>query len=1115
MNINNNSDLQENLNHTSSFIEKAENSWFSFFINNSKVAFLVSGVIFLWGGMAMLTIPKESAPKISYGIASISTFYDGASAVDMDKLITQEIENKIKDVNNINKITSSSRNSFSNITVEFESDTDMTKAMSDLRNKLDSAKSKLPTDAEDPTVTEIDSTLEPIFTVHLAGDLHPALLRDYAEKLKSYLESDPVVREVNISGGAEREIFVDTDPLKLAQYKISLSEIVSTIQRTHRDFPVGNFEIDNLEYSLRFQGQHKNTEDIKNIVVKVSTSNSNSTPIKIEDIAEVYESNEEIESLTSFTDLETEDKSRTPTITLNINKSSNTNIFKVDPLIRNKVLEYVKNNFGDSTNVYFTNEIVEQTRDSYDTVFSSGEGSIIIVFLLLAIFIGMKEALVTSFVIPLSFLVTIGTIKAMGETLNFMVNFSLILSLGILVDTSIVIVEGIYEGIKQGYTPKEAAIAAVQEFKAPLISGTLTTLAVFIPLLVLPGILGKYLSFIPISVSITLLASLLVSLLIIPAIASTILKAKSERKQSINSAFGRLCSTFYKKRSEIIERVQESYDNFTVKNLPSAKWRMITIYGTILLCILTFFLPVKFSMFPAEDFDYMWTSIKMPEGTTKEVTFESVLPAEKILLEIPEMRRFETNISNNSARISMELLKKDYRKNNGMRTSLEISEELRQKFKQFKNYEVNIEEAQSGPPGEHPVAFKIIAQDSEYLKDAQKVARDLQEILKTIPGTDDVKDDITNIPGEITYKVNHEEALRLWLDSSQIAFLTRTAIKGSDAITLTRDGREIDVKVRYKEGSIQNFDDIGNLQILNNKGELISLSQIVVREFNPAVNEIKRKDRKISVTISSELAKEGNALEITNAFKEKIKDYELPAGVEIEESGENAENAELFVALGTGFVMAVFLIFTILVIQFNSYSYPFIIVFTIVMSFLGVNIGLFVTGTPRSLAMIIGTISLAGIVVNDAIILVDRINYLREKYVNKPLEEIIAHAGATRLQPIVLTTLTTAAGVLPLVWVSTFWAGLSYTIIFGLMVASALTLVVTPCMYYEFTKHMYRIVYRMLLAICILIAVISLIKMNFIGIAVGIILFIIVRYFYLRCCVKMKVKENIVTYLKP
>ncbi len=444
--------------------------------------------------------------------------------------------------------------------------------------------------------------------------------------------------------------------------------------------------------------------------------------------------------------------------------------------------------------------------------------------------------------------------------------------------------------------------------------------------------------------------------------------------------------------------------------------------------------------------------IKLPEWTTSKETEQASFMVEEIIAKYPEVKSIETSISNNTANILISLLRKKDRENLWLQYSLTLVDSLRDDFKQFQNYDVLIQELEDGPPQESPVAFKIITEDASKLIEAQTIAKELKWILKTIPWTSDIKIDISNTPGEFTFKINRMEALRLGVNPDQISILVRTAIKGSDIATITRDGREIDINIRYNEEILKTFDDIKNIQIQNKNGEFISLNQVVDINFNQALSEIKRMNRKIAVTVSSQLTRDWNAMEITQAFYEKIKNYNFPEWIFIEDSWETSENMELIIAMGTGFAIAIFLMFCILVIQFNSFLLPFIILFTIIMSLLGVNIWLYLTGTPRSLAFMIGFISLAGIVVNDAIILVDRIKNLHKKYPKLPLHTIIAQAGWSRLQPIILTTLTTAAGVFPLIFVDVFWSGLSYTIIFWLSVASFLTLFVTPSMYYLLVK---------------------------------------------------------------
>jgi multidrug efflux pump subunit AcrB len=1050
--------------HKEEKLKAGYNSFFSFFIRNYRLAFLIVFGLIIWGVSGLLQVPKESSPKIDYGIVVISTFYDGASAVDMDSLVTQEIENKIKDISGLSKIKATSKNSLSSIVLEFEPDINMIKVMGDIRSKVDEAKIKLPQEAEDPNIQEISSANEsPFFNIHLSGHLHPVLLRDYAEKLKSYLEKDSNIASIDIEGGKEREIFVDLDPLKLAQYKISPLEINQAIKNTNKDFPIGDFKVGKLNYSLRFEGKHKQAEDIKNIVLRAEKN----SVIKIKDIAKVYELEEETNRTERFIDFKT--KETFNTVKLLVSRTTGKDIFTADPVIKTKTFAYAEKNFSPHLKINFTQEEFRHVKKSYNEVLSSGTFSIFIVFIILLFFLGTKEAFLASLVIPLSFLSTIAITQMRGDSLNFMVNFSMILSLGILVDTAIVIVEGIYDNLNLGYSSKESAILAIEEFKTPLISGMLTTLAVFLPLFYLPNILGKYLSFIPKSVSMTLSSSLLISLFLIPAIASVYLK---EKKRKINKfKLLEYLNKYHSFHNEIfLPKIKTWYKNTIKKFIYQEKNRLLAIYGVVIVFLLTLILPVKFILFPSDDIFFFFVNVRLPEGVEKEETLEKIKPIEKILLKYPEIENLETSVLNNEATITVNLLDKEERDEKGLRDSINLAEVVRQDLDIFKNFELSVKELKGGPPSGSPIGFRVIADDYSYLKIAKKVSEDLQIILNNIEGTSDVKDDLTNIPGEMTYIIDREEALRLGVDPSLIALNVRTAVSGIEASQITREGREIKITLRYLEDYLKNFNDIDKIQILNNKGQFINLKQVVKKDLNNALSEIKRYNQKIAFKVSSDITKTGNALEITKKTKEELKNYQMPEGISVEDAGENAENKDLFMALAFGAFMAVFLIFTILVVQFNSFSYPFIIIFTILMSLIGVNIGLFITGTPRSLAFIIGVISLGGIVVNDAIILVDKINNMRKyKKENKDLGDIIAQAGASRLQPIILTTLTTTAGVLPLIWVNNFWAGLANTIIFGLCVASSLTLFVTPLMYYQFNQDIFIVIKRLFLFLTVIV----------------------------------------------
>ena len=1073
-------------------LEKSKKSIFSYFINNSKIAFLLIFWLLIWGLVSWIVIPKESAPEIDYWLVVISTAYPWASAIDVDSLITQEIENKIKNVDWLTKYSSVSSNSVSVTTVEFAPEVNMVKAMWEVRSKIDEANSLLPDDAKDSNVIEINSN-ESILTIHLSWDVHPVLLKDYAHKLKSYLEMLASIQGVDISWWQEREIYVDLDPLSLSQYGLSPIDVVWIIRNSNQDNPIWDLTINNLNYDLRFKWKFENTEDIISIPIKTNKSFNWKSVIKLGDIWTVKEMPKENESIRSLT--LSGDKRRLNTISLSVKKTKKSDIFKVDPFVKEQVWKYVKENFGKNIRVDYVFERIEQVKKSFWDVTRSWAQSIIIVFLILALFIWLKESLIAWIVIPITFLTTILVLKmTWGNTLNFMTNFSMILSLGILVDTAIVIVEWIHEWIRHWFTPKEASLIALQEFKSPLISWTLTTLAVFIPLLSLPWILWKYLSYIPITVSITLVASLFISLFLVPAVAYKYFELKTFDKCSDKKNKGLYCIITEKYRNWFEKKqniVKAKYKNFLLNFLNLRKNRILLIYGIMFLFVLSMLIPSKFEMFPWDDFDFLSVSVTTPAWTDTKKTDELSKQIERIISAQVEVKTVSATIENQWSNIFVELFKKDDREDNKLRTNAQISEYLKDKFALISEYEVRVQEPKRGPPTSSPIAFKVIASDSSKIAEAKKVMVELKKILEDIDWTYWVKDDLTNTPWEIRYTIDKDKAMVLWINIGSIAPVVKSAVSWIESTKITRGARETKIIVRYDKDTIRDFEDIWNIQIPNMEWRNISLSQIVKEEITAWFTSIKRSDWEVSITISSDLDKGWNALEITNIFKEKIKDFAFPVWVSIKDAWENTENADLFVALWIWFVTAIFLMFIILMIQFNSYSFPIIILFTIIMSQIWVNIWLYLTWTFRSLAFIIWVISLAWIVVNDAIILVDRINNLRKQNSKKPLLEVIVAAWESRLQPIVLTTLTTAAWVLPLMWVDNFWAWLSVTVIFGLCAASFLTLFVTPALYYQFSKESYLTFMPIAIFVVWILSIMMLFKLNYIWIWICLFIFIV------------------------
>ena len=1034
--------------------QKSDSSIGEYCVRYPKIAALFGIILAFWGLLAAFTIPKESAPYIAFGIVRIVTTYPGASARDIDQLITQNIEKKIKGISGLHRYRSISEEGVSSITLEFHPGEDMTKAMGDIRSKVDEARSLLPDDIDDdPHITEIDSSLEPFVSLVLSGNIPPENLTDIAHNLKEKIEDIPGVAEVEMEGNREREIVVQVQRERMEALGLSLLDVQNAILRTHNDVPIGTVAIDGYEYIIRFEGKRKSAEEIKNIDI-IDAGKHIPSLVSIGNIADVIERAKDTKRITRFATLHAQEKRFLPAIELRILRRSGSDILALEEKVRTVSHLFERENMPPGVSLSITQNMASIMRDDYKKVLVSGLESVLIVLLFLFLFVGIREGLVASLVIPLTFLITIGILSFLGKTLNFMTNFSMILSLGILVDTAIVIVEGAHHFIRQGYHRKQAALLAVYEYRMPLISGTLTTLAVFIPLLSLSGILGQYLSFIPITVIIVLTTSLLVSLFLLPAYAARLLPRRQQEIKQHSRRFV-LRNTI----DAAINSMQRKYKTWLSWLLQTETRRLSALFLVMLTFITSFSLPIPFVLFPQDDQPFLTVIAQMPEGASTENTFRVTRDMEKVFNKYPEILFIKSETSGKEITFFIELLPEKERKKRHMRTVSVLEREILADMSPIEREGralIRVQSEKKGPPSEFPVGFRIIAQDGRYISAAKRTAQYLTQVLKEIPLTSGVQNDVEDIPGEFRFHIRDDKAAELGVQVDEIPRILRIALQGNTVATVQRNGRDIDIVIEMKKSDISSLDDILHLSVRTKDGAFVPISDIVTYENVDAVAAIHRNDGKFSFTVSSLLEKGGNAQDITNTFFQRLQNISLPEGVTVIDAGENEQNVELLHDLFRGFLMAILLMFLVLVIQFHSFMQPLLILFTILFAQIGVAVGLFITATPRSLAYILGAIALAGIVVNDAIIMIDQINKQRRKQNNDyqhntahAVQNALVRAGTSRFIPIILTTLTTSAGIAPLIVQDSFWSGLSYTIIFGLIVASLLTLFLTPATYMQ------------------------------------------------------------------
>ena len=1048
-------------------ISNMSDSFWGFFVKNWRVALLVLALFVIGGTASLFSLPLESDPEVKIPIAVVSTAYPGASPADIEKLITDRIEEKLKNLDDLERLTSTSSEGISSITVEFDARADLTESIRNLRDEVDTAKSNLPDGATDPVVIEISVSDQPIIAASLLSNLPPSEMKKYGEDLQNILEGISGVSEANLFGLENEEVQVLVNIQKLEGYEIALSEVVNAISRNHIDFPIGSLLTDGFYYTASLKAQFNSAEELLELPV-ASRGGQN---IYLRDIAEVREAfTEKVSAAKVF---RTEEEDYRDSITIQIKKKMGANIVEIADTVKAEVAKFKKEQLPPAVEVLITNDWSKFVRQDIRILGRSALQTIAIIFVVLFLALGRKEAMMVGFSIPLIFLLAFIGLNLAGETLNGIVLFSLILSLGLIVDTSIVIMEGIHEGVKEkGLSGRDAALLAVHTFKAPLIAGTLTTISVFIPMMLMSGIMGEFIKHIPITVIITLTASLFVAIFILSAIAARVFRdyqktEKRDKKPLLEKFVTPLRAWYLAKIREILN---------------SKKKRRGVVVGILLTFFVTLAFPfigiLKVQMFPEVDLDFFMVNVELPVGATLEETARVTEKVEKLIPDLSEVENFVSIVggigtsfvlhssgfaATNRAQITVNLSEVDARKIK----SYEIAEMLREKVKPITGAKVEIEELSAGPPSGAPVEIRVKGEEVGQL---EQVAEMLATELEKVPGTRNVSSDVEHGTGEFHFKLKRDRLNFYGISAVAVAAELRAAVFGNDSVKILRGGEETPIVValdfRSEECRSDKFtqilekrdrltlcrnnpsdiSQIRNLLISTPRGT-VPVSELAEIELHPAITIIRHRDTDTVVNVHAYVEEGVLPVEVLKQFQQNSASYEsqIPDGVSLEFGGETEDIDESFASLFRAMGVGIFLIALILVLQFNSFRQPFIILFTLPLALIGVFAGLALIGRNLSFPGFIGIVALSGVVVNDAIVLIDRIN----KNIRKGLPKIeaIIRSGGERLQPIILTTITTSLGVLPLAFANELWADLAWSIAFGISFATVLTLVMVPIFY--------------------------------------------------------------------
>ncbi|MFQ5841425.1 MAG: efflux RND transporter permease subunit [Thermodesulfobacteriota bacterium] len=1002
-----------------------------YFIRNSVFVNLLMMVILVAGILIYLSITREIFPEFSLDSISVRTEYPGASPQEIEKLITIKIEDEIADIDGVDNIYSESQEGLSLITVELSDYVDLNRALNDISSAIDTIED-LPEDADDPVVSEIKNAF-PIITVSVFGDLPELTMKEIAEDVRDNIREIPGVASVYLSGARDREIWIEVDPRRLEQYQLSLEDIKKALEAQNLNLPGGTIKTDRGEFLLRTVGEILEARELEAVILR---SDPQGNVLTVSQVARVRDHFEEPVTLGRF--------NGQPAMNLAVSKEKRGDAIVISSAVQQFVAQYEKR-LPPGVHLGVFNDFSVYVTNRLNTLKRNGLAGFALVLAILCIFFNFRVAGMTALGIPVSFAGALLLMQGFGISLNMMSMFSLILVLGIIVDDAIVVSENTYRYLEQGLSPQEAVVVGTQQVLAPVVATVVTTIAAFLPMLLVAGTMGKFLSVIPKVVTFALLASLMEALVILPSHLAE-WSSKRHRKGGTH-------------RSERwFDALRGHYGRFLSFSL---QWKYVSLGASlgITAIMVTFALTrIPFTLFHEFESTQFFINVETPVTSKIEDTRDVIARIEKILMEtLPptELKAVASNVGlvfldinrvvqgSNGGQIIVELTEANKRK----RSSQEIINDLRTRTEGIPGAtKIQYFKPQAGPGGT-AIEIRLVGDEFPVL---QEIAERVKGFLATQPGTKDIRDDF--LPGKKELRiVARPEAKSLGLDVSSIARQVRSSFFGAESSKILRSDEDIPIVVKYPEGFRDRPSRVEDLVLTTPGGEKIYFSEVAELTETPGNAKIMRSDQKRSITVLADVdQKEGNTLEITDEVRKRFANLqEQYPGYKLEFKGKRQEFERSIQDLIKSFLVAVLLIYLILGALFKSYIQPLVVMLAIPFAANGVILGHTVMGLSLGILSMMGMVALAGVVVNDSLLLVSFVNELRRE--GTPMLQALVRSGQLRLRPILLTTITTAAGLTPLGFFASgqakFLAPMAISIIFGLTVSTVLTLIIIPCSY--------------------------------------------------------------------
>lgn len=1000
---------------------------------------MASLIVIILGAVALLRLPIELMPDITSPTISVSTSYSKASPLSMEELITRPIEEAVGAVPGVQEISSQSSEGNSNVQVRFAWGTDLDAASNDIRDRLDRIISRLPDAASRPSLRKFDLAATPVVMMGVTSDLEPIALRRIIDEQVSYrLERVDGVASVNIMGGLTREVHINIDPNKLNALKVPMEQVISRIKAANVNQPAGNVERGNYQITVRVPGVFETLKELSETVVL----NRDGASIALQDIATIEDASSKVTRLVRI--------NGRPGIQISVNKQSGTNTVKVSKGVLDE-LENINRSIPQIHVVPLIDTSLFIKQAINNVTMSALLGGFLAIFILLLFLRNLKSTTVIATAIPISIMATFGLLYFNGFTLNLMTLGALALGIGQLLDNSIVVLENIFRHRELGKNPIDAAVHGADEVIQPIIASTLTSVVVFLPLVFMRGMTGIMFQQLAIVVVFSLMCSLVTALTLVPMLSSKMLSLSLEPDESRKSRFSRINRAVGK----VLKAMESYYGSVLHKALEHRKQTAFIAIGVLLLSIFLMRF-IDSELMPVSDEGEIRVNLDMEAGVRLNVMDEKVKLAESRLSKIPEITNIITSVggggwgasSSNTASLRISLLSKSQRK----RSDEQIAQAMRPLLRNIPGVKTRVRTASNNQlsrimgGGGGRIEIQVRGHESEL---AYVLASTIQKAVENVDGITDANLGRTAGAPEDLVIIDRRKAAELGLTVQQISTMLETVLSGSQAGDFVEQGKEYPMMVQIKEAEYLPLQDILNLALTNSSGEPIVLRNVVSVQSSQSSTVIERVNQERMIDVSANIS--GRKLSaVIKDIQLELDKIKVPLGFSVEIVGDYKEQQESFRELMFGFILALVLIYMVMASLFESLKDPLIVMFSVPLALIGIALMLLLTNTTFNIQSYIGIIMLSGIVVNNAILLVDTTNHLRRDE-QLTVRKAIETAAHRRMRPILMTALSTILGLLPMAIGmgegGETQAPLARAVVGGMLSSTLITLIIIPVVY--------------------------------------------------------------------